>query len=74
MFETPLFMLNTGVLYVIDDMLPQDNWPSGHSEKADLLISYLSDRDNLYITKQIWASGIIIGVKIAPEIIDSGSV
>ena len=37
MFETPLFMLNTGVLYVIDDMLPQDNWPLVRREKADSL-------------------------------------
>ena len=74
MLDVALSMLNPGGLYIIDDMLPQDNWPSGHSEKADSLISYLSDRDDLYITKQIWASGIIIGVKIAPEIIDSGNV
>ncbi len=63
MLDTALSLLNPGGLYIIDDMLPQDNWPEGHSEKADLLISNLSTRDDLFITKQIWASGIIIGVK-----------
>jgi len=56
-------MLNKGGLYIIDDMLPQSNWPDGHQEKAVKLIEYLENRTDLILTKQVWATGIIIGVK-----------
>lgn len=58
-----LAMLNMGGLYIIDDMLPQPNWPDGHGQKAINLISYLEARDDLWLTKQVWATGIIIAVK-----------
>jgi hypothetical protein len=44
-------------------MLPQPNWPEGHHEKATQLIKDLEAREDLVLTKQVWASGIIIGVK-----------
>lgn len=56
-------MLNTGGLYIIDDMLPQPNWPEGHQEKAIRLIKELESHEDLYLTKQVWATGIVIGVK-----------
>ena len=56
-------MLNKGGLYIIDDMLPQPNWPDGHREKAISLVTYLETRKDLIITKQVWATGIIIAVK-----------
>jgi predicted O-methyltransferase YrrM len=56
-------MLNTGGLYIIDDMLPQSNWPEGHHEKAMNLVNKLEERNDLILTKQNWATGIIIGVK-----------
>lgn len=58
-----LAMLNTGGLYIIDDMLPQPNWPDGHQEKAIKLIKYLESRPDLILTKQVWATGIIVAVK-----------
>lgn len=58
-----LAMLNRGGLYIIDDMLPQPNWPEGHQEKAVKLIAYLEARDDLRITKQVWSTGIVIVVK-----------
>jgi len=61
--ETALSMLNPGGLYVIDDMLPQPNWPEGHQEKVRTLIDTLEQRSDLYLTKQDWATGIIIAVK-----------
>jgi len=58
-----LSMLNRGGLYIVDDMLPQQNWPEGHDEKALNLISVLENREDLVVTKQVWATGIIIAVK-----------
>ena len=58
-----LLMLNKGGFYIIDDMLPQPNWPDGHEEKANNLIKYLEAREDILLTKQVWATGIIIGVK-----------
>ena len=58
-----LSMLNKGGLYIIDDMLPQPNWPEGHQEKAINLISYLEKREDLLLTKQVWSTGITIAVK-----------
>ena len=56
-------MLNKGGFYIIDDMLPQPNWPDGHQEKVTNLINYLEKREDLFLIKQVWASGIIVAVK-----------
>ena len=63
MLDEVLAMLNKGGLYIIDDMLPQPNWPEGHAEKATNLIAILENNDDLVLTKQVWATGIIIAVK-----------
>ena len=63
LLDEVLDMLNPGGLYIIDDMLPQPNWPEGHEQKAAGLIDYLDSRDDLFLTKQVWATGIIVGVK-----------
>lgn len=63
LLDEVLLMLNKGGLYIIDDMLPQPNWPDGHQEKAIKLIDYLETRDDLLLTKQVWSTGIIIAVK-----------
>lgn len=63
LLDEVLSMLNKGGLYIIDDMLPQPNWPEGHQEKAIKLINYLETRNDLLLTKQDWATGIIIAVK-----------
>jgi predicted O-methyltransferase YrrM len=63
LLDEVLTMLNKGGFYIIDDMLPQPNWPDGHQEKANKLIGFLEAREDLLLTKQIWATGIIIAVK-----------
>ncbi|MCF2500086.1 O-methyltransferase [Dyadobacter chenhuakuii] len=64
MLEEVLAMLNKGGYYIIDDMLPQPNWPEGHDLKAIKLIEDLEKRTDLVLTKQVWATGIVIAVKI----------
>lgn len=63
MLETALNMLNAGGLYIIDDMLPQPNWPDGHQEKALKLVKDLEARNDLFLTKLHWATGLVIAVK-----------
>ena len=64
MLEEVLQMLNKGGYYIIDDMLPQPNWPEGHDLKAIKLIEDLEKRTDLVLTKQVWATGIVIAVKV----------
>jgi predicted O-methyltransferase YrrM len=63
LLDEVLEMLNPGGLYIIDDMLPQPNWPEGHDQKAINLVKYLDSRADLHLTKQVWATGIIVAVK-----------
>ncbi len=63
LLEEVLSMLKRGGFYIIDDMLPQPNWPEGHQQKVTNLIETLESREDLVLTKQAWASGIIVAVK-----------
>jgi predicted O-methyltransferase YrrM len=63
LLDEALSMLNKGGFYIIDDMLPQSNWPDGHHEKAINLMSRLESREDLSLTKQVWATGIVVAVK-----------
>lgn len=63
LLEEALALVRPSGLYVIDDMLPQPNWPQGHAEKVDHLIAALEQRSDFRITKMSWASGIIIASK-----------
>jgi len=63
MLDDVLAMLKKGGLYIVDDMLPQPNWPAGHDEKVERLVDRLEHRDDLVITKQGWATGIVVAVK-----------
>lgn len=63
LLDEALDMLHKGGLYLVDDMLPQPNWPEGHQEKANKFVAYLESRRDLVLTKQNWATGIIIAVK-----------
>ena len=64
LLEEALALVSRSGLYVIDDMLPQPNWPKGHAEKVAHLISTLEHRSDLRITKMSWASGIILASKL----------
>lgn len=64
LLDEVLDMLNPGGFYIIDDMLPQSNWPEGHDLKAKNLLEYLDSRNDIALTRQVWASGIVVVVKI----------
>ena len=63
LLDEVLDMLNPAGLYVIDDMLPQPNWPAGHADKVAHLIATLEKRGDLLLTKLSWASGVVIATK-----------
>ncbi len=60
MLDEALALLAPGGLYVIDDMLPQANWPDDHAPKVAALIAHLESHPGLHITKLAWASGLIL--------------
>jgi len=64
LIEETLSMLNIGGIYIIDDMLKQDNWPKGHDVKVNRLINYLHTRNDLSVVELNWSCGIIICTKL----------
>ena len=62
--DETLALLKVGGIYVIDDMDEQPNWPEGHAEKAEELISTLEAREDFCITKMNWSTGIILMTKL----------
>ena len=63
LLDETLAMVKKGGFYIIDDMLPQDNWPEGHEEKDKDLIVYLEGHPDFRVTQLFWASGLMILVK-----------
>lgn len=61
--DAALGTLSAGGMYVIDDMLPQPNWPEGHGEKVDKLVADLESRADLQVVKLAWSTGILIATK-----------
>ncbi len=57
--DEALALLKRGGLYVIDDMLPQPNWPDGHQARVDALVERLESHPELVVTRFSWASGLI---------------
>ncbi|QEC67108.1 methyltransferase domain-containing protein [Panacibacter ginsenosidivorans] len=63
-FEETLALVKRGGFYIIDDMLPQPNWPAGHEENVERLISELEAKKGIRLTKMNWSTGLIIVAKI----------
>ncbi len=50
-------------MYVIDDLLPQSNWPEGHAPKVPALIDDIERREEFAVVKLAWASGLMLVVR-----------
>jgi len=61
--DETLALVKPGGFYVIDDMLPQPNWPEGHDARAAALIERLSAETEFQISPLSWSSGIILLVR-----------
>jgi predicted O-methyltransferase YrrM len=62
--DLALHLLKIGGLYVIDDLLPQANWPEHHARRVPALLRQLEERPDLYVVKMAWASGVAIATKV----------
>lgn len=58
-----LRVVKPGGFYVVDDLLPQPNWPPGHAERVPLLLNQLAGDDRFAIAPLFWATGIIVAVR-----------
>jgi predicted O-methyltransferase YrrM len=61
--DEALALVKPGGFFVIDDMLPQPNWPEGHDKKAEALLERLSRETAFQISPLAWASGIVVLVR-----------
>jgi predicted O-methyltransferase YrrM len=63
--EDALALARPGGIYVIDDLLPQPNWPDDHASKVAALIAQLEADRRFALCKLCWSSGIIIATRRA---------
>jgi predicted O-methyltransferase YrrM len=62
--DAALEIVKVGGFYVIDDLLPQPNWPEGHAAKVEKLLGNLTQRPNFTWTSLHWSTGVLVGTKI----------
>jgi predicted O-methyltransferase YrrM len=61
--DEALALLRPGGIYVIDDLLPQSNWPDDHAPKVAALIDMLAQMVEFIATRIDWGSGLMIVVR-----------
>jgi predicted O-methyltransferase YrrM len=61
--DEALALLRAGGIYVIDDLLPQPNWPEEHAPKVPALIADIERRSEFITVRLAWASGMMIVVR-----------
>jgi predicted O-methyltransferase YrrM len=61
--DDALALLRPGGIYVIDDLLPQPNWPEGHAPKVPALIDDIERRPDFVTVRIAWASGLMLVVR-----------
>jgi predicted O-methyltransferase YrrM len=61
--DLALGQLRSGGIFLVDDLLPQPNWPEGHGVKVSALIEDLERREGFRAATLAWASGLMILVR-----------
>jgi predicted O-methyltransferase YrrM len=61
--DEALRAVKLGGFYIIDDLLPQPNWPEGHAAKVPGLIVQLFAHPDFLSLSMAWASGIVVAVR-----------
>ena len=62
--DDALGVLKPGGIYVVDDMLPQPNWPDDHAPRAAALLERLLRLPGFAITQLGWSTGLVLCVKL----------
>jgi len=65
--DDTLLLVKPGGFYVIDDLLPQPNWPEGHGAKVDDLMYRLSADPRFAMVPMVWASGVAVLTRRPPS-------
>jgi predicted O-methyltransferase YrrM len=55
-----LALLRPGGIYIVDDMLPRDDWPTDHARKVPALIADLAQRPGFHSVSIAWSSGLML--------------
>lgn len=63
--DAALALVRVGGIYLVDDLLPQPNWPEGHAPKVAVLINDIESRTGFAAVKLAWASGLLMLVRTA---------
>jgi predicted O-methyltransferase YrrM len=63
LLDAALVLLRPGGIYVVDDLLPQANWPEGHAGKVPQLLVDLAERPGLRIVELAWSSGLLVAAR-----------
>jgi len=58
-----LALLRPGGVYVVDDLLPQPNWPDGHGATVHALVAGLHRAAGFTAVQLAWASGLMLAVR-----------
>jgi predicted O-methyltransferase YrrM len=61
--DEALTIVKPGGFYIIDDLLPQPNWPDGHDKNIEPLIERLAAHPQFHIVPIAWASGLVLAVR-----------
>lgn len=59
-FEEALRLVAPGGIYIVDDMIPQPNWPEGHQQLVDELLAKLEALKDFRVCKMNWSTGIVV--------------
>lgn len=63
--DETLALLKPGGLYLVDDLLPQPNWPDKHQDNVNAFIANMKAREDFAVSLMDWASGMLIATKLA---------
>ncbi len=61
--DETLALVAPGGTYLVDDLLPQPNWPDGHQASVDALMDHLHALDGWSVQRHDWATGIAAAVR-----------
>lgn len=61
--DETLELVKPGGFYVIDDLLPQPNWPEGHGGKVEILMYRLGADPRFSMVPLTWSTGVALLVR-----------